>query len=101
MESPRSRIWDPETHKVWNLREPDFDESVKGGWWRKPIEVKGNVGDDEVDLQFERLAENDVKEIQGGRRVVPPTIDEGDGEVIDTAANGGGVMSHVEEEGLE
>ena len=30
------RVWDPVTHKVWDVRGPDFDELVAGGWWKKP-----------------------------------------------------------------
>ena len=34
--APGYRVWDPVTHKVWDVRGPEFDELVSGGWWRKP-----------------------------------------------------------------
>ena len=39
VDTPGYRIWDPTTHKVWDVRSPDFDETVQGGWWRKPVAV--------------------------------------------------------------
>ena len=36
-DTPGYRIWDPTTHKVWDVRSPDFDETTTGGWWRKPV----------------------------------------------------------------
>ena len=35
VDTPGYRVWGPTTHKVWDVRAPDFDESVRGGWWRK------------------------------------------------------------------
>ena len=29
--TPWYRVWDPKTHEVWNVRKPEFNESVKGG----------------------------------------------------------------------
>lgn len=46
-------MWEPSTHQVWNVREPEFDEGSTAGWWRKPITVKSNVGDDEEPLFFQ------------------------------------------------
>ena len=37
---------------MWSVRKSDFDESVKGGWWRKLVVAKKNVGDGEEDLHF-------------------------------------------------
>ena len=32
--SPAYRVWDPESHKVYNIGGPDFDEGVEAGWWK-------------------------------------------------------------------
>ena len=37
IDTPGYRVRDPVTHKVWDVRALDFDESVSGGWWRKPV----------------------------------------------------------------
>ena len=34
--APGYRVWDLVSHKVWDVRGPDFDELVRGGWWKKP-----------------------------------------------------------------
>ena len=34
--TPGYRVWDPFSHKVWDVRGPDFDELVAGIWWKKP-----------------------------------------------------------------
>ena len=34
--TPGYRVWDPVSHKVWDVWGPDFDELVGGGWWKKP-----------------------------------------------------------------
>ena len=36
----RYGVWDPVSHKVWDVRGPDFDELVSGGWWKKPAAAK-------------------------------------------------------------
>ena len=35
VDTPGYKVWDPVSHKVWDVRVPDFDEMVSGGWWRK------------------------------------------------------------------
>ena len=30
--TPGYRVWDPTSHKVWDVRGPDFNEMVSGGW---------------------------------------------------------------------
>ena len=52
--TPGCRVWDPETHQVWNVSEPGFDEQAAAGWWRKPVAVKQNVGDDEDEVHRTR-----------------------------------------------
>ena len=33
-DSPAYRVWDLDSHKIYNLGGPDFDEVVEAGWWR-------------------------------------------------------------------
>ena len=40
VDTPGYRVWDPISHKVWDVRGPDYDELVSGGWWRKPAAAK-------------------------------------------------------------
>ena len=35
IDTPGYRVWDPTTHKVWDVRGPTFDETASGGWCRK------------------------------------------------------------------
>ena len=37
------RVWDPISHKVWDVRGPDFDELVSDGWWKKPAVAKKQI----------------------------------------------------------
>ena len=34
--SPTYRVWHTETHKVWDVAAPAFDEGAPPGWWRAP-----------------------------------------------------------------
>ena len=54
VDTPSYRVWDPSTHRVWDVRAPDFDESVRGGWWRKPVVDKKPVweGDEPLELVY-------------------------------------------------
>ena len=47
------KVWDQMTHKVWDVCAPDFDESVSGGWWRKPTAVDKPTWGGEEPLHFE------------------------------------------------
>ena len=53
--TPGYRVWDPTTHLVWDVREPEFNEEVVAGWWKKPPTVKENIGDIDEPLHFEGL----------------------------------------------
>ena len=51
------RIWDPTTHKVWDVRSPDFDETAQGGWWRKPTAVDKPAWSGDEPLHFDYVEE--------------------------------------------
>ena len=50
--TPGYRVWDPETHKVWDVRGPDFDELVGGGWWKKPPAAEKSKWEEDEPLHF-------------------------------------------------
>ena len=52
VDTPGYRVWDPEAHKVWDVRGPDSDEVVRGGWWRKPVALKKFVWEDDGPLRL-------------------------------------------------
>ena len=54
VDTPGYRLWDPTTHKVWDVRAPDFDESMGGGWWTKPAVDKKPIweGDEPLELVY-------------------------------------------------
>ena len=52
VDTPGYRVWDPETHKVWDVRGPDFDETVSGGWWKKPVAERKPIWEDDAPLEL-------------------------------------------------
>ena len=46
------RMWDPVTHKVWDVRGPYFDETVSGGWWKKPVAERKPIWEDDAPLEL-------------------------------------------------
>ena len=90
VDTPGYRVWDPSTHKVWDVRAPDFDETVSGGWWRKPVlEKKPAWGEDEP-IEFvyvENPPDGPPMEQPGAVVLVPPAADDA---ADDDGANGGG-----------
>ena len=60
------------THKVWDVRAPDFDESVSGGWWRKPTAVDKLAWDGEEPLHFEYVEDPPADPpVEQPRAIVP------------------------------
>ena len=49
-DSREYRVWDPESHKVYNIGEPDFDEGVEAGWWKMKGEHIGVETDADEDV---------------------------------------------------
>ena len=101
VDTPGYRIWDPTTHKVWDVRAPDFDELVIGGWWRKPIiDNKPTWGGDEpLDFVYVEDPPVDPPMEQPGAVVpVPPAdvdVADEDGE---GGPGGGGPLDDVDED---
>ena len=89
--TPGYRVWDPTSHKVWDVRGPDFDELVAGGWWKKPVADRKPKVDN--DVPFNLMEGLDLEEDPPGGGGVPPPdnaivgVDGADG---DDAADGGG-----------
>ena len=92
--TPGYRVWDPTSHKVWDVRGPDFDELVAGGWWKKPVADREPKVDN--DVPFNLMEGLDLEEDPPGGGGVPPPdnamvgVDGADG---DDAADGGGSPS--------
>ena len=74
--TPGYRVWDPVTHKVWDIRGPDFDELVTAGWWKKPAATKMPVWEGEVPLNL--MEGLDLEEELPGEDDPPPPAN-GDG----------------------
>ena len=77
------RIWDPTTHRVWDVRSPNFDETAIGGWWRKQgADDKPEWGgDDPLNFVYVEDPPTDPPVEQPGAIVpVPPAADDDDGE---------------------
>ena len=111
VDTPGYRVWDPSTHKVWDVRAPDFDESVRGGWWRKPVVEKKPIweGDEPLELVYAvDPPANPPMEQPGAIVPVPPVdIDAGDGDGdggpggggrADGGPGGGGPLDDVDED---
>ena len=101
VDTPGYRVWDPTTHKVWDVRGPDFDELVAGGWWKQPTSVvKAKWGGDEP-LNF--MQGLDLEEDPPAAGVPPPVdgITGGGGDDAsgdDGSSGGAGPFSDVDEE---
>ena len=93
------------THKVWDVRAPDFDESVKGGWWRQPAAVDKPIwgGDEPLHLDYleDPLVDPPVEQ-PGAIVPVPPAADDDDGEGPGAGGpdggGGGGLLDDVDED---
>ena len=106
IDTPVYRVWDPATHKVWDMRSPDFDESVSGGWWWR-LEAVDNPawgGDEPLHLDYVDNPPVDPPMEQSGAIVpVPPVADDAadddddDGPGADGQA-GGGILDDVDED---
>ena len=79
VDTPGYRVWDPTTHKVWDVRAPDFDESVSGGWWRKPsVNMKPTwEGDEPLEFVYVEVPPAAPTEQPGAIVPVPPADDDG------------------------
>ena len=89
--TPGYRVWDPVSHKVWDVRGPDFDELVAGGWWKKPpAALKKKWEGDAPLILMEGL---DLEEAPPGVDAPPPPGDDDadGGEIV--AARGGDVVA--------
>ena len=53
IDTPGYRVWDPATHKVWDVRALDFDELVRGGWWKQPAAVDKPAWGGDEPLHFD------------------------------------------------
>ena len=84
LDTPGYRVWDPTTHKVWDVRALDFDESVSGGWWRKPANDKKPIWEAHEPLDFDFMVDPPVDppmEQLGAIVPVPPAyVDVADGD---------------------
>ena len=104
IDTPGYRIWDPTTHKVWEVRTPDFDESVQGGWWRKQPAVDRPAWGEDEPLHFDYMEEPVVVppvEQPGAIVPVPPAVaDEDEEQPGDDAPyrGGGGLLDDVNED---
>ena len=103
IDTPGYRIWDPTTHKVWDVRSPDFDETVQGGWWRKPVAVDKPAWGGDEPLHFDYVADPPVDppvENPGAIVPVPPAADDDDGEGPGAdgpdGGGGGGLLEDVD-----
>ena len=75
IDTPGYRIWDPTTHRVWDVRSPDFDEIITGGWWRKPVAIDKPAWGGDEPLHFDYVEDPPVDPLveQPGAIVpVPP-----------------------------
>ena len=90
VDTPGYRVWDPSTHKVWDVRAPDFDETVSGGWWRKLVLEKELAWGEDEPIEFvykENPPDGPPMEQLGAVVLVPPAADDA---ADDDGANGGG-----------
>ena len=94
--APSYRVLYPITHLVWDVREPEFNEEVAAGWWRKPLTVKEYIGDNDEPLHFQGLDGEEESPVGG---VTPACEDQG----VSGAAEEGppGVGGSVPPEGGE
>ena len=74
--TPRYRVWDLVSHKVWDVRGPDFDAMVGRLWWKRHAAKKKYVWDD--DSQLHLMEGLDLAEELLGEEDPPPPAD-GDG----------------------
>ena len=102
------RVWDPATHKVWDVRGLTFDETASGGWWRKPSAEKRPQWVDDAPLKL--VIGLDAPEVeQPGVDVPMPPVDGelggggpaaggGDGPAVGDGGPGGGTLDDVDED---
>ena len=81
------RVWDLVTHKVWDVRGPEFDELVGGGWWKKPVMEKRPVWEDNVPFE---VVEGLGPPMEQPGAIVPVPPADGNEEDGDDRAGGGG-----------
>ena len=95
VDTPGYRVWDPTTHKVWDVRAPDFDESVTGGWWRKPfVNMKPAwEGDEPLEFVYVEVPPAAPTEQPGTIVPVPPADDDGADDNGAGGPGGGGLGS--------
>ena len=86
--TPGYRVWDPVSHKVWDIRGLDFDELVGGGWWKKPpVALKPKW---EEDAPLNLMEGLDLEEEPPAVEAPPtPDDDHADGGADVVAAGGG------------
>ena len=92
LDTPGYRVWDHVSHRVWDVRGPDFDETVRGGWWKMPVGAKKAVWDDDSPLHL--MEGLDLVEKLSDENDPPPTAD-GDGGGGGGSSSGGGPLSDV------
>ena len=91
------RVWNPATHKVWDVRGPIFDESASGGWWRKPAIAKKPLWADEAPLKL--VIGLDAPAVEQPGAIVPvPPVDGGGGGGGPANGGGGGHLDDVDED---
>lgn len=93
-------VWDPETHKVWDVRGPEFDEGFSGGWWRKPAVAKKVGWEDDEPLQLVVGIGGDEEQVEDGDVLDPqPPAPGGGGDGGGSNDGGGNPLSDVIEDG--
>ena len=90
---------------MWDVRSPDFDETVTGGWWRKPAAIDKPAWGGDEPLHFDYVEDPQVDppvEQPGAIVPVPPAADNDDGEGPGAegpdGGGGGGFLDDVDED---
>ena len=77
VDNPGYQVWDPTTHKVWDVRAPGFDELVSGGWWRKPVVDLKPAWEGDEPLEFVYVEVPPAAPIEQLGAIIPvPPVDE-------------------------
>ena len=89
---------------MWDVRSPDFDETVTGGWWRKPAAVDKPAWGGDEPLHFDYVEDPPVDppvEQPGAIVPVPPAAHDDDGEgpgaEEPNGGGGGGLLDDVDD----
>ena len=91
--TPGYRVWDPVSHKVWDVRGPDFDETVRGGWWKVPLAAEKVMWADDNPLHL--MEGLDLVEDLPGEDDPPPPAGGGSPDDGGGSSSDGGPLSDV------